>query len=123
MPKADVSKTVLAPYLHREFGLVEIDLLVGKNTRQIVEWGQSNRTLCAEKQGVVLGVTVGSGDQPIEGHGIQKALHVVFRMTGMLPQQIDDLTNSRPAVTLIFAGGMEGKRLTHILLVHAKPLA
>src|ERR1039458_6208406 len=70
-------RPIFASDLHREFGLGEIDAAIGKNTRQIIKRSQADRTMCAEEQGIVLRVSVRSGDQPIECDGVQERLNIV----------------------------------------------
>lgn len=77
MPKADIPETVFAPDLHREFGFVKVDAAIGKDTRQIIERSQSNCALCAKKEGIVLRVSVRSGDEPIAFDGVQERLNIL----------------------------------------------
>src|ERR1700728_429447 len=115
----DVSETIFAPQLHGELDALYIDVPVGQNARDVIERGKSDTGLSGDEQCVVLGVRVGSGNEPVVGNGVEKSAHILRWVRGVGPEDFDDVPDARPALALVFAGGRNSPGLAKILLMDA----
>jgi hypothetical protein len=72
----NVTEAIFATELHGELRFLNIDLRVG----------QAGPALSSNEQGVILGMCVGTDDQPAECDGIDKSVQILARFTGVGPE-------------------------------------
>ncbi len=63
--KGDIAQTVFTPELHRKCSLLDIDVRIGKDARHIVERRKADAAFAADEQGIILGMGIRPGDQPV----------------------------------------------------------
>src|ERR1700692_4535539 len=65
LTQPDLAHLIFTPDLHREFGLAQIDVIVRKNARDVIERSKPD-IRAAQEQRVVFGMRVRACNQPVE---------------------------------------------------------
>jgi transcriptional regulator with XRE-family HTH domain len=115
MIEVDIAYQIIHSKFHRQFDLVKPLVSVGQDAREIVERSEPDISSGADEDAVVFRMTVGPGDEPIEGERVNEGLHIGCRSARVVSEQADNVAGTGTSIVLLFLGRGESERLAHEL--------
>src|SRR5271157_174763 len=119
LTRVNIAEAVFAADLHGDFDALKVDLRVRENARHIVERGKTHTAAGTDENGVILGVSVGADDKPVERDGIDECVNVLDGAAGIGSQQLNNVSNTGSAFILVFVCRLNGEGLAYVFLVDA----
>src|SRR5215469_3321236 len=118
---ADIVDEIFSAEFHSKFGFMKSLIGVRQIARQIVERGEPDISPSADKDTVVLGMSVCTGNEPIEGERFSEGPHIGSWRSRVVSEYGDNINCTGTTVVLRFLGGWKSKRLAHVFLMHTVP--